>query len=238
VPYSQSSMLQSIQSSENQMPAFVNLTGKQFNRLTVIDLNLEHSSKKRKFWNCICQCGNKKIIEGENLKSGKTLSCGCWAREIHPIIQKRRRKFTIEERSFRHIWKLMMRRCFNAKDAIYRHYGGRGITVCEEWQNYENFKRDMWPRPGNLSLERINNDGNYELSNCKWASQLEQVNNRRTSKLMELNGEIKTVADWCRIYSTNAKVVYQRLSRGWTLKDALTKPIRQFSGHSKSCQKE
>jgi hypothetical protein len=220
------------------MPAFVDLTGKQYHRLTVVDLNQERSSKKRKLWNCICECGTKKVVDGENLKAGKTLSCGCWAKEIHPLIQEKRRKFTIEERAFRHIWQLMMRRCFNEKDAVYHHYGGRGISVCKEWQNYENFKRDMWPRPAGLSLERIDNNGNYELSNCKWASQLEQVNNRRSNKLMELDGEVKTVAEWSKIYNIQAAIVYQRLIRKWTLKDALTRPVRQFHGCSKSCQME
>jgi hypothetical protein len=221
------------------MPAFIDLSGKKFNKLTILSLNKDKSSKKRKFWNCVCDCGNKKICDGENVKSGKTKSCGCILSESLIKGWNRRRQFTKEEKPLRQIWKLMIRRCYNPADPTHRHYGARGIKVCERWHNYWQFKEDMWPRPEGLTLERIDNDGDYCPENCKWATVLEQVNNRRTSKKITMNGETKTVPDWCRDYGvSNVGAIRQRLGRGWSLQDALTKPIRKLCNASKSRQRE
>lgn len=133
----------------------------------------------------------------------------------------------------------MMRRCYNPADHTYRYYGARGIQVCERWHDYWQFKQDMWPRPHGLTLERIDNDGYYCPENCKWATVLEQVNNRRTSRKITMNGETKTIPDWCRDYGVpKVSAVRQRLDRGWSLQDALTKPIREFRNTSKFRRKE
>lgn len=133
----------------------------------------------------------------------------------------------------------MMRRCYNSADHVYRHYGARGIKVCEQWHDYWQFKEDMWPRPQGLTLERIDNDGDYCPENCKWATVLEQGNNRRTSRKITMNGETKTIPDWCRDYGVSkVSTVRQRLDRGWNLQDALTKPIREFRNTSKFRRKE
>jgi hypothetical protein len=221
------------------MPAFIDLSGKKFNKLTIVSLNKDRSSKKRKLWNCVCDCGNKKVCDGENVKSGKIKSCGCILGESLIKGWDRRRQFTKEEKPFRHIWKLMMRRCYNSADHVYRHYGARGIKVCEQWHDYWQFKEDMWPRPQGLTLERIDNDGDYCPENCKWATVLEQGNNRRTSRKITMNGETKTIPDWCRDYGVSkVSTVRQRLDRGWNLQDALTKPIREFRNTSKFRRKE
>jgi len=215
-----------------QMPPLVDLTGKVFGRLTVVDLNTDRSTSKRKFWNCICDCGRPKIAGGDNLKNGKTSSCGCLFKEIHPITQAKRRKFAPEEKAFRHIWRLMIRRCHNPRDNMYHHYGARDIKVCERWHDYYNFKSDMFPRPDGMTLERINNEEGYCPENCRWASQLDQCNNRRNSNRQTINGTTKTVSEWCRHYGISSSAVYQRLGRGWDIKSALTKPIRQLCRRS------
>jgi hypothetical protein len=221
------------------MPNLVNLTGRKFSRLTVLSLNVERSTKKRKFWNCVCECGNIKSIESENLKTGKTRSCGCLQKEMKSKPRPHLKIYSYEEYPLRHIWKLMMRRCYNSTDPTHRYYGARGIKVCERWHDYWQFKEDMWPRPEGLTLERIDNDGDYAPINCKWATVCEQTNNRRTSKKITMNGESKTIPDWCRVYNvTNVSAVRQRLDRGWDLYEALIKPIKKFRDQSKSCQAE
>lgn len=210
------------------MSNFVDLVGRQFGRLTVISLNQNRSCNKRKFWNCTCICGAEKVVDGENLKGRKTSSCGCLAREIHSIIHAKRRKFSPEEKAFRHIWRLMIRRCHNHRDKVYHLYGGRGIKVCERWHDYASFKADMFPRPSNMTLERIDNNDGYYPGNCRWASYAEQCNNRRSNNYQTINGITKTVSEWCNQYKISASVVYQRLRRGWDIESALTKPVRAF----------
>lgn len=215
------------------MPVFIDITGKKFNRLSVIELDKERSTNKRKYWRCLCDCGNYTSQLGCNIKGGKAKSCGCLIKDVQLISAAKRKQFTKEQVPVRHIWKLMLRRCYNPKDNTYKHYGARGIKVCERWHNFDFFWQDMGPRPSGYSLERVDNNGDYEPSNCKWATQLEQVNNRRTSRLEWLNGRVQTLAQWCREYNRNQRLVNHRLSRGWSLIDALEKPPRPLRRQSK-----
>ena len=217
------------------MPAFIDLSGRKFGALTVQSLNTERSTAKRKIWDCVCDCGKRKTCYGENLRQGRTKSCGCILSEASIQSRAKRRQFTKEEKPFRHIWRLMMRRCHNPNDGIYHHYGERGITVCERWHDYWNFKLDMYPRPEGMTLERIDNNQGYSPENCCWASREKQCNNRRTNNYQAINGVTKTVAEWCKDYGIGVGAVYQRLGRGWNIQEALTKPVRIFS---KSNQKE
>lgn len=125
-------------------------------------------------------------------------------------------------------WMAMKGRCLNPANKWYRNYGGRGITVCSRWlESFENFLSDMGKRPDSMTLERINNDGNYEPSNCRWASRKEQARNMRTNHLIEYRGVTKPLAVWAEELGVNGFALLTRLRRGWTVEDAFSRPINR-----------
>ena len=148
--------------------AFKDMTGLRFGHLVVIGLS--HKAHDT-VWDCQCDCGNMKKITGSNLRAGTVKTCGCQMGIKNPLAGTR------EYSSWRH----MMQRCYNINDDAYERYGGRGIIVAKAWHNPLRFVRDMGPRPSGTSLDRIDNDGIYEVSNCRWATPKEQNNNRRRS---------------------------------------------------------
>ena len=159
------------------------LTGKTFERLTVLYRVEDKGNAHR--WLCKCKCGNTKIISGASLKYGTTKSCGCLRREM---MRDKQTKHGMSDTRFYRIWQAMITRCTNERDKHYSIYGGRGITVATRWRDFENFKKDMYEsylKHAELhgeemtSIDRINSDGNYEVSNCKWSTPLEQVRNRK-----------------------------------------------------------
>lgn len=131
-------------------------------------------------WLALCDCGNEKVVVGAEVRRGNVISCGCRrlvTGYVHGL------SYTPEYKA----WDSMMQRCNNPNHAAYKHYGGRGIEVCERWLQVENFYADMGVRPKGLSLERINNSLGYSPENCKWATWIEQANNRRKRLVKKVN---------------------------------------------------
>jgi hypothetical protein len=126
------------------------------------------------------------------------------------------------------IWRNLRQRCLNPRGAGFKHYGGRGIRVCAEWNNFSRFLADMGPRPSQLhSIERINNDGNYEPSNCRWATKIEQMNNRSINRLIAHDGQTMTLAQWARKTGLSGVVIAARIDRlGWSVERALCQELR------------
>lgn len=209
---------------------FIDLTGKIFCRLTVLSFNCR-TDENRFMWNCLCECGNRTIVEGSHLRGQHTTSCGCYrdqriveSRTTHG--RSRLGKVTKEY----HTWLHICQRCENPNDNGYYKYGARGITMCKRWRDsFENFLSDMGQAPSkDHSIERKNNDGNYEPDNCKWATILEQANNRRTNRRVEYLGQVKTLAQWARDTGLRAGVIGARLRKGWNVHDSLTKPVKKL----------
>lgn len=167
----------------------LNLTGQIFGRLTVAQCDGPDSHGAVR-WGCACECGRTASVRGSDLKRGFVQSCGCWKREA-PITRATHNGSST--RLYR-IWQAMRDRTGNPKASRYAYYGGRGITVCAEWQTFEPFQK--WSLEngyaGDLSIDRYpNKNGNYEPENCRWATQTEQVHNRRTKSEMQTNGDTK-----------------------------------------------
>lgn len=161
------------------MKTVKNLSGQKFGRLTV----LFHAETSRTpngtsviIWLCRCSCGNLAKVRGSNLRTGTTKSCGCYRAEVERVSAiTHGRTCTATYRS----WRGMKERCLNPNNSHYKNYGGRGIKVCERWMEFLSFLEDMGERPSHKTLDRINNDGNYEPANCRWATDREQRANKR-----------------------------------------------------------
>jgi len=145
-----------------------------------------------------------------SLKTGKIKSCGCLQRG-------RMRTHGLCGSKTYHIWAAMIQRCLNENNDRYSSYGGREIKVCKKWLNFENFYKDMGEKPERKSLDRVNNNGDYEPENCRWATWKEQANNKRNNVLLEFKGRTLTVAQWGRKIGLGRSVIYGRLRLGWSI---------------------
>jgi hypothetical protein len=186
--------------------------GSRFGRLTVVSRAPDKVPRQTR-WNCVCDCGNTTVCYAAHLKTGTTVSCGCYQRE-QSSLRNSGHKMTgdIAYRS----WIQMRARCNNPKATSYSIYGGRGIKVCERWDSFELFLADMGPRPSRQhSIDRIDPNKGYEPSNCRWATRIEQQNNHRRTVFIEYNGERLSCAEWSRRTGIKGNVINGRLKLGW-----------------------
>ena len=189
------------------------LTGQRFNRLTAIGF-AGRDRENKALWRCRCDCGNETVVDGWNLKSGHVKSCGCFNTEL---LVNRSLTHGHTGESIYNVWKAMKARCSNPNNHAYKNYGERGVSVCDEWCN--NFKAFYdWAiingyKPG-LAIDRINNDGSYCPENCRWATNLEQSNNRRSCRKIEYDGVTHTIAEWSRILGVNYEKLRSSIDRG------------------------
>ena len=199
------------------MGKLIDLTGKKFGRLTIIEW-VENNKWRQSRWLCRCECGKKIVITSSSLKNGNTKSCGCLAIEIktkHGHCCRNKTSKTYQ------IWHSMIQRCNNPNCKAYKNYGGRGIKVCKGWRKFEGFLQDMGEQPLNLTLDRVDNNGNYCKENCRWATQKEQRRNTRRNILITINGVTKCLIEWCEDRKLNYRTVCSRLRYGWTIEEAL-----------------
>lgn len=197
-------------------PRFKDETGNVYGKLTVLRFAGKDHRKQAK-WLCRCECGETTVVQGCNLRTGHTRSCSpnC-LRTTHKMGK------TPEYAA----WWAMHDRCTNPKNSNFRYYGARGISVCEQWATFEAFYADMGPCPEGLTLDRIDNDGNYEPGNVRWATRTQQQNNRSNSKKYEHDGLALTVAQWAKKTGIEDATLRARLNHGWSVVRAITEPVQ------------
>ena len=202
--------------------------GDVFHYLTVIK-RVENANNGHSRWLCKCKCGNETVVMSSHLIGGKIKSCGCWweerkheYRKIHGHSHKER---------LYNIWLGMKNRCYTKSHIRYSDYGGRGITVCAEWkQDYSAFR--SWAIQNGyadyLTIDRIDNNGNYEPSNCRWVSMHEQCRNQRTNVMLTYCGKTQTMKDWAKELNMSYSAIGWRIRNGWNVEKALTTPVQSF----------
>ncbi len=194
--------------------------GEKYGKLTILE---NHHPKDEVV--CRCECGNIKIARAYNVFYGLTKSCGCLFKEGNNLKHGFRRTGEKSERLYV-LWKAMRERCNTPSCSCYKHYGARGIRVCKEWDNYLAFKE--WALShgysDELTLDRIDFNGNYEPENCRWATYKQQANNTRANHYLTINGVTKTMTEWSEVSGISAATIWARLHRGWGVKDAVFQP--------------
>ena len=201
------------------------LTGQKFGRLTVVEYAGINKWRNYK-WLCLCECGKKKVIRSGSLRNGDTQSCGCLQKEITSIIKtKHGHKKKGKTSKIYVVWEAMIRRCTNPNYHEYHYHGGRGISVCERWRKFENFLEDMGKVPKGLQIDRIDNNGNYCKSNCRWVTPKEQQRNKRNNHLITYDGKTQCLAAWAEEFNICQVLLCGRIRLGWSTEKALTAPI-------------
>lgn len=173
------------------------LTDRRFGRLVVLRRDRGSETNPNTRWLCLCDCGSETIVQSDNLKSGRITSCGCLHKEL---LVKRNTTHGLRGSGTYRAWAGIISRTTNNKEKSWKHYGGRGIAVCDSWRKFENFLADMGERPTSKhSIDRFpDNNGNYEPGNCRWATIVEQANNRRTNIILDVRGEEMSIANAAR----------------------------------------
>lgn len=206
--------------------------GEKFNRLTLIE-PVGFDNIYRPIWKCQCDCGNIKNIRYWDVVHGRIKSCGCLLREkAHDRLIAYNKSHNIKHNECHtrlyNIWHGMIQRCCNPNSCHYKRYGQRGIKVCDEWRNSYIVFREWAHKNGykeNLSLDRKDNNGNYEPSNCRWATVEQQGRNRRNNRLITYKGKTQTLMEWSLELNIKYQVLWRRLEKGWSIEDVFDRPV-------------
>ena len=197
-----------------------NLTGKTFSFLTVLNRSKDRGNGKKPVvkWVCKCVCGKIVTVKSDSLLSGHTVSCGC---------KKIKHGYANKERLYQ-TWKNMRKRCFNPNDNRWENYGGRGITICQEWNDYKIFRK--WAMDNgyndNLTIDRIDVNGNYCPENCRWADAKIQANNVSRNRIIEYEGKKMTMSEFADYIGISYSALQHRITRGWDINSIVTTPQR------------
>lgn len=211
------------------MSKLKNLEGQKFGHLLVLERakNKIFKSQQIVCWKCKCDCGNIVIIQSSNLVTGNSTNCGC-IRKKH-FIESAKKKNTKHNKSYSRIyfiWQSMKDRCYNKHNKNYKNYGQRKIKVCNEWKkdfmNFYNWSINNGYK-NDLTIDRIDVNGNYEPSNCRWATIKQQQNNKRNNHILHYKNEEHNITEWALLLGINRSNIYNRLRRGWTIEKALSK---------------
>lgn len=205
------------------MSRFIDISGEKYNRWTV--LSLDRIENKKAYWLCKCDCGVEKVVSSASLRNNTSKSCGCILNENRSRSAKGLSKTRINN-----IYHNMKTRCNNKKSRRYKNYGGRGIKVCDEWNNnflaFYNWSINNGYKD-NLTIDRIDVNGDYEPSNCRWVTLKEQFYNKTDNVFYEINGEKKCLAELCKDYNMPYQTVRKRLERGKSIEESLNTPINK-----------
>lgn len=198
------------------MPSRIDIKGQRFGRLLV--LRKAPSRNRHTYWSCCCDCGTELEVRTDALTRGPTVSCGCYQNDVAT-------KHGMYKSKEYNTWKSMLMRCENPNAQGYKNYGERGIKVCRRWHDFEAFYQDMGPRPSGSSLDRIDNGGDYEPSNCRWTTAKKQGRNRRDNVYLVYKGETRCIAGWAEKAGIKYSCLKERLNRGWSVEEAIETPV-------------
>jgi hypothetical protein len=186
---------------------------------------------------CKCDCGKHIAVAVRSLVFGRQISCGCHKAEKTAIWNAKQKKHAryLYRTPTHSSWQSMLQRCGNPKAFGFHKYGGRGITVCERWKNFDNFLADMGERPSlDLTLDRIDHNGNYEPGNCRWSNDHTQQNNKSSNRRLTLGDRTLTMAQWALELGVHPATIGHRIKVGWPLEKALTEPAKHRNGRPKA----
>jgi len=209
------------------MSHFIDLTGQKFGRWNVI--RYSHHRGGKSIWVCQYDCGTVREVQGCHMRAGRSRSCGCLE---HELLMERNTTHGKNKTPLHYLWLGVKDRCYNKNDKAYKNYGGRGITVCDEWRTnflaFESWALKNGYQKG-LTLDRIDNEKGYSPDNCRFADRITQANNKRSNHRLTVNGRTQTVMQWAKEMGLNESVIRNRLKRGWSEHDAVMIPVRTFT---------
>jgi hypothetical protein len=226
-------------SASKRHPRYQELTGRRFGRLVVLSEEPRRrfaNGNSTRMWRLRCDCGTEKSVQHGNLMSRGAVSCGCITADIQRALRLRHGHAVKGSTSREYeTWLNIRGRCRNPKHVSYERYGARGIKVCPEWDaSFEAFLANVGPRPDGHSIERIDNSKDYEPGNVRWATTLEQANNKRNSRRLTVGGITRTIPEWGRLMKPATGVtkthIWARIILGWSAEDAVLEPLRYRMG--------